>query len=307
MPVIFNSNAGEKRRGPLVPPVGQADIERALQEAGVIGRIIPTSSEEQARQEIAKEVKAGASLIVAAGGDGTVDVVASEVLGRGVALGILPLGSVMNVARMLGVPHELPGAAQVIAARREALIDVAYANGRMFLETATVGISAAVFRHVQEWENGDRRSIYRAIREAFLYNPVSMELTFDDGERTTTRALMVTISNAPYVGVAMTVAPDARLDDGQFDVVVWEQFSKAELFRHFATIAWGRRSYSPHVSRFRSATVTVVGKSPLPTRADAQDLGTTPIECTMRSRVLKVLVGPDYADGRVRVPAASDK
>jgi diacylglycerol kinase (ATP) len=111
---------------------------------------------------------------------------------------------------------------------------------------------------------------------------------------------MVTISNAPYTGVAMTVAPDALLNDGKFDVVVWEHFSKRELVRHLMSITFGRRSYSPHTSMHRSVAVTVVARRPLPARADSHDLGTTPLECRVRPRALRVIVGPDYAGGRAR-------
>jgi diacylglycerol kinase (ATP) len=297
IPVLWNSNAGQKVRGPLAP-TGRDELQRVLDEAGVSARIVPTDSEDAAKQAVADEVKQGADLIIAAGGDGTVDLVGIELLGSDVALGILPLGSVMNVARMLGVPRDLPGAAAAIAARHEETIDVGEANGRVFFETASVGIQAAVFRHVQEWEHGDRLSVLRAIREAFRYSPVRMELVLDDSSHVTTRALMITISNAPYVGVAMTVAPDARLDDGKFDVVVWEHYSKRELLTHLASIAFGRRRYSPHSSTHRAASVTVVGRKPLPCRADAQDLGTTPLECKVRKGALRVVVGPGYANGR---------
>jgi YegS/Rv2252/BmrU family lipid kinase len=297
IPVIWNAKAGEKVRGPLAP-TGREDLERVLVEAGVVARIVATSSEDEARAAVQDEVGHGARRIGAAGGDGTAGTVGKELLGSDVALGILPLGSVMNIARMLGVPRDLPGAAQAITARREATIDVGEANGVTFFETASVGIQAAVFRHAGEWEQGDRMSVVRAVRAAFRYTPAPMELTLDEGERVSTRALMVTISNAPYVGVAMTVAPDARLDDGKFDIVVWRHFSKAELVRHLAGIAFGRRRYSPHTATHRASSVTVVGRRPLPARADANDLGTTPHECRVRPSALRVIVGPAFADGR---------
>jgi diacylglycerol kinase (ATP) len=262
--------------------------------------VVPTGSEEEAKEAVAREVAGGADLIVAAGGDGTVGLIGTELVGSDVALGILPLGSVMNICRMLGVPRELPGAAAAIAQRHVESIDVGEANGQLFYETASVGIQAAVFRHTQEFENGDWGSVFRAVREAFRYNPARVTLTLDGEREVATRALMVTISNAPYIGVAMTVAPDARLDDGQFDVVVWEHFSKRELLRHLASIAFGRRRYSPHISTHRAARVTVVGHRPLPSRADSHDLGTTPLECLMHPQALRVVVGPGYVNGRAQ-------
>jgi diacylglycerol kinase (ATP) len=107
-----------------------------------------------------------------------------------------------------------------------------------------------------------------------------------------TRALMVAVANGPYMGVGMTVAPDARLDDGRLDVRVFRGFSKWELLRHLGSIAFGRRRYSPHVSTYRSVRVRVTSARPLPARADRRDLGTTPIEFVVRPRALRVLV-PD--------------
>ena len=95
---------------------------------------------------------------------------------------MLPLGSVMNVARMLGVPRDLAAAAAVIASGREATIDLGEANGEVFFEDASVGIQAAVFRHADEWARGDLGSIFRAIQAAFRYRPRRLELVLD-GER----------------------------------------------------------------------------------------------------------------------------
>ena len=100
---------------------------------------------------------------------------------------------------------------------------------------------------------------------------------------------MVVLANGPYTGAGMTVAPDARIDDGRFDVRVFRGFSKPELLRHLASIAFGRRRYAPHVSTFHAASVRVTSVHPLPTRADSHDLGTTPLEVRMRAGVLRVV------------------
>jgi diacylglycerol kinase family enzyme len=196
------------------------------------------------------------------------------------------------------VPRDLATAARVLAERRIAKIDVGEADGVVFFETASVGLNAAVFRQAQQIDDGDWGSGFRAAVAAFRYTPARMELRLDGGENVVTRALMVTISNAPYTGVGMTVAPDARLDDGQFDVRVFSHFSKLELLRHLTSIAFGRHRYSPHVSTHRSSRVSVVARRPLPSRADSHDLGTTPLECVVRPGSLKVVVGPGYVDGR---------
>ncbi len=295
--VIWNAGAGGKVRGPA-PALTEESLRGLLDRHDIRGRIVPTESEEDARRAVREALEAGHERIIGAGGDGTIGLIASELLGKtDVALGILPLGSVMNVARMLGVPRDLEEAAAVVAAGKTRLIDVGEANGVPFYETASVGLNAAMFAAAQHFEDGDYGSVFKVIAVAFRYRPARMVVELDD-EAITTRALMVTIANGAYMGVAMTVAPDARLDDGRFDVRVFRRFSKFELLRHLASIAFGRRRYSPHVSTYRSARVRITSRHPLPCRADSHDLGTTPLECVSRHAAIRVVVGPDFADGQ---------
>jgi diacylglycerol kinase (ATP) len=305
VPVLWNSNAGQKVRGPL-SAAADDQLREVMSEAGLTAEIHPTESAEQAQALLAELVDGGHRLIVAAGGDGTIGQLGRLLLGSDVTLGMLPLGSVMNIARMLGVPRDLAGAAQAIAAGRSATIDVGEANSEIFFETASVGLNAAIFKEAQQFEEGVRSSPLRAFAAAFRYRPARMTIHLDDGEVVTTHGLMVTISNGAYTGVAITVAPDARLNDGRFDVRVFRHFSKFELLRHLASITFGRRRYIPHVSTYRSRTVRVEGRRPLPCRADANDLGTTPLECRVRPASLKVIVGPGYSDGRAIPDSGQD-
>lgn len=295
--VIWNPNAGQKLRGPA-PGITEESLREVLDRHSIQARIVATESSEDATRAVREAIEAGLTQIIVAGGDGTIGQVAAELVGKtDLTLGILPLGSVMNVARMLGVPREIDAAAAVIAAGKTRLIDVGEANGVVFYETASVGMNAAMFSAAQHFEDGDYGSPFRMLAIALRYRPARMVVEMDD-HALTTRALMVTISNGAYMGVAMTVAPDARLDDGRFDVRIFRHFSKLELLRHLASIAFGRRRYSPNVSTYRSARVRITSKSPLPCRADSQDLGTTPLECRCQHAVLRVIVGPDYSDGR---------
>ena len=293
--VIFNPNAGRSR------PVGgprqtAADLEAVLTTAGAIAEVVETHSEDDARAVAAEAVQKGDDAVIAAGGDGTIGLVARELIDSGTALGVLPLGSIMNVPRMLGIPRDVAAAAQIIAAGVTRRIDVGEARGRPFFESGSVGINAAVFREVERFRGGQAGSIARTIWVAFRYRPARMRVELDNGI-IRTRALTVTVSNGPYTGAAMTVAPDARLDDGKLDVRVFERFSKPELIRHFAAIAFGRREYVPRVSTFRSTFAKISSAHPLPARADSRDLGTTPVEFRVRPGALSVIVPPDGLPG----------
>jgi diacylglycerol kinase family enzyme len=116
-----------------------------------------------------------------------------------------------------------------------------------------------------------------------------MEIRLDD-RIIRTRALMVSVANGPYTGLALTVAPDAQLDDGLFDVVVFRRFSKLQLLRHLASIAFARRRYAPELRAYRSSRVRIASRHPLPCRADSRDLGTTPVDFEVRPAALRVVV-----------------
>jgi YegS/Rv2252/BmrU family lipid kinase len=294
--VIYNSNAGKKRVGPRAQRPGRADeVRDLLARHGVDAEVRESRSGDAARALVREAVARRDPMVVAAGGDGTIGLVASELLGCETALGILPLGSVMNVPRMLGLPSDPEEAAAVLTGGRRRAIDVGYAGERPFLETGSVGMNAAIFSQADRFGEGDWASIVRTIWVAIRFRPARMRIELDD-RTLQTRALMVTASNGPYAGVGLAIAPDAKLDDGLFDVGVYRRFSKVELLRHLASIAFGRRKYTPQLETFRSARVRVSSARPLPCRADSQDLGTTPVEFVTRARALRV-VAPDRDTG----------
>jgi len=292
MLVIHNPSAGI---GPSLPTGGDGveKLRDLLDRHGVVARIETPDGEDAARAATRKAIDDGVDVVVAAGGDGTVHLVADALVDTDVALGILPYGSVMNVARALGIPRDADAAADILAAGAVRVVDVGEAqsaDGRSvtFYETGSVGLNAAIFREVTRSDEGEVRSILRTIWTAIRYRPARMRVELDD-DVIETRALMVTSSIGPYVGVGMTVAPAARLDDGRFDVSVFRHYSKAELLRHLASIAFGRRQYAPHVATYRSTRVRVESVHPLPARADMYDLGATPVEFRTRAGVLRVV------------------
>ncbi|MEO7118006.1 MAG: diacylglycerol kinase family protein [Candidatus Limnocylindrales bacterium] len=291
--VLWNGNAGSKGGLPT-NRTGEEEL-RALTARYLPGaEFVATGSEDEAIAAADSAREAGYAAVIAAGGDGSVGLVATRLLGSPTALGILPLGSVMNVARMLGIPRKLEQAFEIITAGHTRRIDVGSVNDEPFFETASVGMNAAIFSEVQRADEGDYGGILRAIGVAFRYRPARMRLTLDDGE-ISTRALVVTISNGPYTGIGFTVAPHARLDDGRFDVTLFRYYSKLDLIRHFMSIRAGRRSYSPHTTTYRSKHVRIGAARPLPARADGRELGTTPIEMSIKPGVLTVLAPADQA------------
>jgi diacylglycerol kinase (ATP) len=229
--VLRNPAAGPRRGLPRTR--SRADeLLALLKRHGLGAEVIETADEDDTRRETRRAVREGLDVVVAAGGDGTIGAVAEELLDTPSALGVLPLGTVMNIPRMLGVSRDLDEAAATLASGPVRCIDVGQANGRAFFEAASVGMNAAMFREANRFERGDWLSIARTIWVALRYRPARMRLELDEDGVEQTRALMVVIANGPYTGAGMTVAPDAQIDDGRFDVRVFRGFSKPELLRH---------------------------------------------------------------------------
>ena len=290
--VIWNPSAGLPT---ALQQGGSVDeVREVLEHHGVVADVEEPSDEVEARAIVRHAVAEGVDIVVAAGGDGTVHLVAEGLLGTDTALGILPLGRVMNIARALGIARDIDQAAEVLASGVIREIDTGEAiaaDGRVvpFLEAGSVGLNAAIFREVARVDEGEAASILRTIAVAFRYRPARMSIDLDD-DTVSTRALMVAASIGPYLGLGMTVAPAARMDDGKFDVTVFRTYSKWELLRHLASISFGRRRYAPQARTYRSAEVRISSVHPLPARADGVDLGHTPIRYRTRPRALRVVV-----------------
>jgi len=270
-----------------------------MHRAGLGDDLFGGASEDAARQRVREAVEAGVDVVVAAGGDGTAGMVAEEIIGTPTALGFLPLGSAMNIGRSLGIPRELGAAAEILATGDIVTVDVGRASDGLFFEMASVGINAAVLAEAHRLAEGDYESIVGMIRAILTYRPATMTLEMDD-ETVETGALMVVVANTPFTGAGLTLAPEARMDDGRFDIAVYRHFSRWELARHMVSIVAGRRRYSPKVRTFRSKGVRITAHRPLPARADARDLGTTPIELEVVPHALKVVVAAHES----RPPAA---
>ena len=257
----------------------------------------PGHATELARAAVAE----GRELVIAAGGDGTVNEVAHGLANTDTALGLMPLGSVMNVARTLWVPRNLNLAARVIAEGKVLAMDMGRIGNRYFLEAAGVGLDAGLFGYFERLEKGANKVGVLRAGLRFLRLLGSPRLVIDyDGGRFVTRAPMVSVANGPYVGAAYAIAPNARLDDGLLDIVVFRDSSIPRLLVHLALIAGGRSLPPPPRARTMRAPrvrVSRVRGRPLPVHADGDPVGITPAQFEVAPAALHVIVGPPEETG----------
>jgi diacylglycerol kinase (ATP) len=289
--VLWNPTAGRKGGVPTNHSSREM-LRELLSRHGLGDELVEPGSEQEAVEAAKDAVDQGYDVVVAAGGDGTFGLVGRQLLGTRTALGILPLGSVMNIPRMLGLPRDPDEAARILADGHVRTIDVGQVGDRIFYEAGSVGMAAAATRELPLVDKGDYGAIVRSIVAALRYRPSEIRIELDGDRTITVKAVVVAVANGPYMGPGLAVAPEALLDDGLFDVRVFLHYTKAELLRYVASIVRGRRPQQRRSLTERSSRVRITSGRPLPVRADAQDLGMTPVAFEIRPSVLMV-VAPD--------------
>jgi diacylglycerol kinase (ATP) len=277
----------------------RADVARArarLARTAVDARgepmeVFVTDAVGHARELAAEAVKQGARLVMAWGGDGTINEVASALAFSDVALGIIPAGSGNGLARELGVDPR-PGVAIANALAAETrLIDVGEIEGRLFVNIAGIGVDAFV---ASRFSLARRRGFlgYVGLTASALvtYVPADYRITAG-GRRVDARAILVTIANSAQFGNGARIAPGARVDDGLLDLVVLE-----ERWR-LATLSQLPRLFNGTVDRMRGCTiqrireVTVEADQPMTFHVDGEPVvGGTRLRALVHPGALRVAV-----------------
>ncbi|HEY3109337.1 MAG TPA: diacylglycerol kinase family protein [Chloroflexota bacterium] len=310
--LIANPTAGRKG-GLTLNASGPEEARAALERSGLAPELRVTERPGHATLFARQAVAAGADLIVAAGGDGTVHEVAAALIrtphaARSAAtLAILPLGSMMNLARALGIPRGLDEAAALIARGRIVWMDVGIvrtaATESFFLEAAGVGLDAGIFAYGNQLEGGKWRYLLPLLRFLARYRARPARVEVDGRRITVPRALMLSVAISPYIGMALTLAPGAKLDDRHFDVVVREAAGRADMVRHAAAMLFGTRPRSPRAVTLRGRRVSVDHlDGPMLVHADGELVGRTPAELELLPGALPVVAA---RPGRGAVPAGA--
>ena len=224
--VIINPIAGGAR-----PEAARARAELAasvLEAAREAGEVFVTERKGHARELARAALAGGARLVIAWGGDGTVNEVGAVLAFGPTPLGIVPAGSGNGLAADLRLNRRPERALADALDSAPRAIDAGELGGRLFFATAGIGFDAHVASYFDR-EPGGRRgfSTYLriAIRELRGYQPPTYRVHVD-GNASERRALLVTFANASQFGNGARIAPGARLDDGALDLVVFEEVSR---------------------------------------------------------------------------------
>ncbi len=247
-----------------------SQIVSGLRAHGIEAAIGLKTSGKAARSLARDAVRDGIPLVVVAAGDGTIGDVASQLIGTSVVMAIVPIGTMNNVARSLGVPLEIDAACALIGMGTTRHIDVGRmhtkpdARDEYFLDCAGVGLAAIGALAGQAFEKRRWRMLTRALHRFFAAKLGTMQIELD-GTMIEASTRIVTVSNAPLMGNNMLAAPEAKMDDGYLDVSIYDGMGDPALISHFLAAS----THTPDdLKIYRARRVRIATEPPMLSNAD---------------------------------------
>jgi len=293
--IIANPRAGTLRMPLALNQLHQ--VAAALSDAGLPVEVSLTERAGHASELAREAVRTGMEIVIAAGGDGTINEIIQELAGHSTALGILPLGTVNVWARETHIPLSLPDAARVLLYGVRRRVDLGRAGNRYFLMMAGVGFDAEVAKRVE-------RSVLKRIGLKMLdylttvgvlgvtHKPVLMRIKHD-GKRREISSLMLVVGNTRLYGGALTFTRHAVADDGMLDIVTVGGGGLIYRLGILRNAFLRRPRRGPRVRYERARVIRVEADAPLPVQVDGELIGKLPMSFSIAPLALTVIVPPD--------------
>jgi YegS/Rv2252/BmrU family lipid kinase len=264
-------------------------------DAGASADVTVTTTAAELAAAAQTATKEDFDLVVAGGGDGTVSLVASALVGTGKPLGILPLGTLNHFAKDLRIPLDFESAAQNLLNGVQRDLDVAEVNGRFFINNSSLGLYPTIVREREKHErlgSGKWPAFVWAAIAALRRYPFVRVRVIADEQVLTTRTPFVFVGNNHYVMERFNIGTRERLDTGELCLYMTKQMSRLGLLRLALRAFFGRLREEKDFLAMRARELTIDTKSSRARVAlDGEvDIIQTPLEYKIRPRALSVIV-----------------
>lgn len=261
--------------------------------------LAPTQRAGDAARLAAEGAAAGHDVIVAAGGDGTINETVNGLAGTNVTLGLLPLGTANVFARELRIPTDFTKAWAFLERGETRTVDLACAEmsgqWRFFVQLAGIGLDARAVR-MASWELKKRigpLSYVWAGLQALRHRADPVEVIGADGKLLAAGAAVL-VGNGRLYGGPFRLFPQARLDDGLLDVCVFERAGHFNALRYAVGVFSRRHTGWSGVKYFQGTGFTCRSTTPAPVQLDGEDAGNAPVSFSVLPGALRVIVPPYY-------------
>jgi diacylglycerol kinase (ATP) len=249
---IINPHSGVERNKQL-----QGMIEKTFSLQEFIYTFHETQHEGHAT-EIAKTLAlANYTIVVAVGGDGTVNEVAKGIVHTQTALGIIPKGSGNGLARACGIPLQTLAAIKVLHKGYMRTIDVGMANNNIFVSNAGVGFDATITQVIKnETARGLKMYVRKTVFNFFSYKPQVYKVNIN-GEQHAEKAFMISVANGNEFGNGFIIAPTATLNDAELDVMIIKPLTIFTAVQ-VAVRAWRGNLHTFHKVKYQAGTHIII-------------------------------------------------
>jgi diacylglycerol kinase (ATP) len=255
---IFNPRSGHNARNPWLLAHARAFIAEHRLDAVVVPTERPRHATELAHRALDDDCR----LIVAIGGDGTMNEVATALVGTDIALGLIPCGSGNGLGRHLGIPGPGQGAFRALLDGHTRLIDTGSVDGHPFFNAMGLGFDAEISARFNALSTRGFSAYARTtLQTLFGYQPENYTI-HAGGASVRTQAFLVAIANSDQYGNDCFIAPAARVDDGLLDLTVVRRLTAFNALPLAERLFTKRIDGSPSVTRLRAASFTITRSAP---------------------------------------------
>ena len=268
------------------------EAEEWLREAGWRFRWEQTTETGHATRIAARAAAAKIPLVLALGGDGTLNEVANGLAGTETALGTLPAGTSNIWAREAGISRKLVEAVRLMATGERRLIDLGKAGDRYFMLFAGIGVDAQITRTVSlDMKRHVGAAAYgiAAFREALRWRSRSVTVRLDGVERRMDVLMAFAGNTRLYAGLTK-ITPNAVVDDGLLDVCIYEGSGSLDIAMHTARTLLKSHKKANKVLCQQVRRLEFDWEEPLPMQLDGDPVGDCPREIAVAPRALWVVV-----------------
>lgn len=302
LPVIVNGTAGQGHTEEACHK-----LHEMFAAEGVEARILPARSGAELIEIAQGVAREKPPVIVSGGGDGTMNAVASVLVGSDIALGVLPLGTLNHFAKDLNIPLELPDAARTIVAGHTMQVDVGEVNGRTFINNSSLGLYPQIVRHRETQQRRLGRGKWRALAwatvTALRRSPfLSVRVSLDDKQQRYLTTF-VFIGNNVYVMEGFNIGQRERLDAGKLSLYVSQGRGRTALLMLGLRALCGRLHQADDFNALTAENIFIETRHRrLHVSTDGEvTVMDTPLEYRIRPRSLRVIVPHPAAEaGRQR-------
>lgn len=295
--LIFNPTAGKTDASP-----GQlVEMVSELQKRGFVPEVHIFDGSQDLKAIVRRAKLDGTKLVIASGGDGTIDSVAAELTGTELTLGILPTGTANNLALNLRIPRELGEAVEILRSGVRTKMDMGVAktakDKSYFLELLTLGLISDIFAPGDDFRRGDVTKAGEVLSTFASSTPSLITLKADHKEEVSMAAFSLVVTNMPYIGRNFRLDRSVSFRDRRLDVFVFTELSKFGLVNYAIRYLQGEITDDETVKHFRVKRVKIAANPAMAINVDGRPLAGDSVTVTVKPEAVHVMAGSTKGHG----------